>query len=372
MATIHAFEFLAQANDNLPDVVAIFGSDASLRSWVLQRLTQSGDSMQVNGDSARWSDLKDELSTASLFDFGEGKKTIVIRGADDFLSAKRSDDGTQDSSIAKNNNRAELEAYVAKPVSATRLILEFESLATNTRLYRFIDEQHLSINCYATIDKKRGVTSLSRQNFIAGFLANRHQVKVTKGAADTLIELLGEELGMLDSEIAKLALYREAGGVVDESLVREIVTGWQGKTVWEITEAIAAGNSAEALKHLEKLMSGGQPPIALLPQIAWSLRRLGMASSIIHFKERSGQRIREEDALSYAGFRPNESQRAKLHLRSLRRDRAKKLLAWLLDADLRLKGTHSRAWFDRFLLEQLIVRLSNTAVEIGREQPNHT
>ena len=66
---------------------------------------------------------------------------------------------------------------------------------------------------------------------------------------------------MPDSEIAKLrALYLEPGGSIDESLVREIVTGWQGKTVWEINDAIAAGNASDALKHLDKLMSGGQPP----------------------------------------------------------------------------------------------------------------
>ncbi|MGB1925934.1 MAG: DNA polymerase III subunit delta, partial [Rubripirellula sp.] len=230
---------------------------------------------------------------------------------------------------------------------------------SNTRLYRSIDKSHLSISCYATIDKKRGVTFTSRQGFITRFLAKRHQVKVSKGAADALIELLGEELGMLDSEIAKLALYREPGGVVDETLVREVVTGWQGKTVWEINEAIASGNASEALKHLEKLMSGGQPPIALLPQIAWSLRRLGMASAVIHYKESHGQKIREEDALAQAGLRPHETQRGKAHLRGMRRERAKKLLSWLLDADLRLKGTHSKPWFDRFLLEHLIVKLSN-------------
>ena len=367
MATVNAFDFLQQADASLPDVIAIFGSDASLRSWVLQKLTTDGDLMQVSGDVAQWSELKDELSTASLFDFGDAKKTIVIRDADSFLNSKRSGDDSQDGRQPKNNNRTELESYVASPVSATRLVLEFESLASNTRLYRSIDQSHLIISCYATLDKKRGVTSSSRQGFITGFLANRHEVKLTKGAADALIELLGEELGMLDSEIAKLALYRDRGGVVDESLVREVVTGWQGKTVWEINEAIASGNASDALKHLEKLMSGGQPPIALLPQIAWSLRRLGMASAVIHYKERNGQRIREEDALAQAGFRPHETQRGKVHLRGLKRDRAKKLLAWLLDADLRLKGTHSKPWFDRFLLENLIIKLASASAEASHE-----
>ncbi len=338
---IHAFELLDQGEENYPDVIAIFGGDTALRSWVLKRMTSCGDLMQVSGDVAQWSDLKDELSTASLFDFGEGKKTIVIRDADPFLSGHRS----------------EVEDYVAEPRSASRLILEFESLASNTRLYRSINSHHLLVSCHGAVDKKRGVTNAMRQKFICGYLANRHHVKVTKGAADALVELLGEELGMLDSEIAKLALYRDPGDKLDESLVREVVTGWQGKTVWEINEAIASGDASEALRQLDKLMSGGQPPIALLPQIAWSLRRLGMATALFLHWERMGRNFRLEDALGNAGFRNHEIQRAKAQLKGIGRERAKHFLGWLLDADLRLKGTHSKAGADRFLLENLVVRL---------------
>lgn len=363
MATVHAFELLDQSSNHFPDIIAVVGNDSSLRSWVMDRITAEGDLMQVSGESSQWSDLKDELTTASLFDFGEGKKTVVIRDADAFVSGKRSPEENSEDSSSKTNNRVELETYVAKPATATRLVLEFESLASNTRLSKAIDKHHLLVQCHAGVDKKRGVTFASRQKFITTFLAGRHQVKVNKDAANALIELLGEELGMLDSEIAKLALYRDPNGVVDESLVREVVTGWQGKTVWQINEAIASGNAAEALKHLDKLMSGGQPPIALLPQIAWSLRRLGVASAVVHHSERLGRRIREEDALSRAGFPTHETSQAKSHLRGLRRDRAKKLLAWLLDADLRLKGTHSRPWLDRFMLEHLIIKLSSRSTE---------
>ena len=368
MSILHAFDFLATSDAHYPDVIAVVGGDAALRSWVMQKLTASGDMMQVRGESLQWSDLRDDLSTASLFDFDGGKKTIVIRDTDAFLNTKRVDEVSQQNRSSKKDNRSELEAYISNPASATRLILEFESLASNTRIYKGIDKHQLLIVCHGTVDKKRGITFAARQKFITGFLAGRHQSKVTPGAADALVDLLGEELGMLDSEIAKLALYLEPGGIIDESLVREIVTGWQGKTVWEINDAIAAGNASDALKHLDKLMSGGQPPIALLPQIAWSLRRLGMASAVIHHKERLGNKIREEDALASSGFRPHETQRAKMHLRGLRRDRASQLLKWLLDADLRLKGTHSKPWFDRFLLEHFIVKLSNASAKKKSEK----
>ncbi len=350
MTLIHAFELLParaqteRPSDDVPDVVALFGADTTLRSWSLQSLSEQGDMTQVDGDTARWADLRDDLATASLFDMGS-KRTIVVRGADKFVS----------------NHRTEVEAFIAKPSGAARLMLELDSLASNTRIYKGIKQDHLLVACGSTTDAKAGVTAASRRKFLTGYVANRHGAKLAKEAADALVEMLGDEVGMIDTEIAKLALYLEPGATIDEALVRDIVAGWQGKTVWQITDAIAAGNAAEAIRQLDKLMTGGQRPIALLPQIAWSLRKLGMATAIVESMERAGRKWRLEDALASAGVtRPADITRAKEQLKGLRRERGKQLLPWLLDADLRLKGTHSTEGRDRFLLEQLVMKLARS------------
>lgn len=342
MTKFHAFDFLVHPPAQTPDVVAVFGSDTTLRSWVLHQVAGDGDLMQVDGDAVNWAELRDELATASLFDFGDSKRTIVIREADSFLT----------------ENRADLENYVAAPGTASRLVLELDALAANTRLYKALDKNQLLVSCYAAVDPKRGVTQSNRQKFICGYLADRHRIKLTKAAADTLVELLGDEMGMIETEIAKLALYLDPGGTIDDTLVRDVVTGWQGKTVWQINDAIAAGDASEALRQLEKLMSGGQPPIALFPQIAWSLRRLGTATAVVEYQERSGRNVRLEDALAKVGLRPFEIQRGKMQLSGLGRERGRQLLPWLLDVDLRLKGTHSNDGRDRFLLEHFVVKLA--------------
>ncbi len=344
MTLIHAFELLTNPPDDVPDVVALFGADTALRSWSLHSLTSRGDMTQVDGDASRWSDLRDDLATASLFDMGD-KRTIIIRSADKFVTS----------------HRPEIESFIAKPSGAARLILELDSLASNTRIYKAILNDHMLVSCGSTIDSKAGVTAASRRKFLMGYVANRHGTKLAREAADALVEMLGDEIGMLDTEIAKLALYAQPDAPIDEALVRDVVAGWQGKTVWQITDAIAAGDAAEALRQLDKLMTGGQRPIALLPQIAWSLRRLGMATAIVECMERSGRRWRLNDALSQAGVkRPADVSRATSQLKALRRERGKELLPWLLDADLRLKGTHSAEGRDRFLLEQLVMKLAKS------------
>ncbi len=271
MSLTHAFEFLSNpaVGDTEPVVAAAFGSDATLRSWSIAALTRDCDVDEFEGDVTRWIDLRDDLATASLFDMG-GKRTIVVRGADKFVS----------------DHRGELEAYIAKPAAASRLILELTTLASNTRIYKALSKDHALIACSCGADKKLGVTAASLRKFLTGYVAARHQAKVAAAAADALVEMLGDDVGFLDTEIAKLALYCDVGKTIDEALVREIVAGWQGKTVWQITDAIAAGDAAEAFKQLDKLFGGGQRAIALLPQIAWSLRRLGMATAVVEHRER--------------------------------------------------------------------------------------
>jgi DNA polymerase-3 subunit delta len=347
MTMMHAFDLLSGSTLQVPDVVALFGSDATLRSWVLHALMQDGDSMQVEGANIKWADLKDELSTASLFDFGDSqsKRAIVIRSADAFLK----------------DHRESLEKYVADPGSASRLVLECDSLPSNTKLYKALAKDQLLVDCFGEVDAKRGLTRAKRLQFLCDYIAPRYQCKLTQGAADALVELIGESIGMLDTEIGKLALYLDPGGTVNESLVREVVTGWQAKTMWKITDSIAAGDAPEAIRQLEKLMSGGQPPIALFPQLAWSLRRFGLATAVIEHAERIGRPIQPKQALSSLGTKPFELAKASDQLVSIRRDRGRQLLAWLLDADLRLKGTHSSDGRDAFLLEHLVIKLAKGA-----------
>ena len=341
MPYVHAFEWLKQSHSELPEVVALFGSDATLRSWVIQALSGDGDLTALDGDSATWADVRDDLATASLFDLGE-KRTVVIRSADSFLKGHRS----------------EVEKYIAKPGNACRFVLDLDSLASNTRVFKSLKQDQLLIGCGAAVDSKAGVTAATRRKFLTEFVAARHDIQLANAAADALIEMLGEEIGMLDTEIAKLSLYLKPEQTIEEPLVREVVAGWKGKTIWQITDAIAEGNAAEALRQLDKLMTGGQRPIALLPQIAWALRKLGMATAVVEHRERQhGRRTNLGDALSAAGVKGNMKQ-AERQLMALGRPRGIQLLPWLLDADLRLKGTHSQDPRDRFLLEHLVVRLA--------------
>lgn len=347
MPLIHSFEFLAGPSPtDLPPVVVVVGSDSTLRCWAVQRLMQDTDVTVMDGETLRWIDLNGELSTASLFSAGE-RQTVVVRSGDKVVK----------------DYRGELEDYVSKPGDASRLVLELETLPGNTRLYKAAEKDQLVINCTAPIIQSGRNSSPDTpkiRKFLITHIAPKYQTKLSDGAANALIEMVGDNMGMLDSEIAKLAVHIEVGGTITEALVRDVVAGWIGKTMWEINDAAADGKAAEALRHFDKLITGGQATIALLPQLAWALRRLGMATAVVDEWEAMGRKPTPQDGLKAIGFKggPNDMKKAEQQMKQLGRERARKLLDWLLDADLKLKGSHSAAPRDRWVVEELICKLA--------------
>jgi DNA polymerase-3 subunit delta len=349
MALVHAFDFLASPPKEIPPVLIPFGGDHGLRGWVVSLLNQGEDVTVVDGETARWIDMHDELSTSSLFSFGQ-RRTVVVRNGDKLVK----------------DFRGEIEGYVAAPGDASRLVLELETLPSNTRLYKSALKDQMLVHCTAPQSGTgRAIKpDLAKMRvFITGYLAPRHQTKITGGAADTLVEMIGDSAAMLDTEIAKLAVHLPVGGTINESLVRDVVEGWRGKTIWETTDAAAAGNAAEALKHLDKLMSGGERAIALLPQLSWALRRLGVAVAVIEEKEFGGGKCSVRDGLAGSGFKggPQDFNKAEAQMKQLGRKRTQQLLSWLLESDLRLKGSHSTEGRDRWALEELVLKMTKGA-----------
>ena len=165
MTLIHAFELLENPPDKFGDAMAVFGNDSTLRSWVFQLLSNDGDVTQFDGEQVEWSDLRDELATASLFDFG-GKRTILLRNADKFVS----------------KYRPEIEKHLAKSNTASRFVLELDSLASNTRVYKSLLKQHALVDCRIEEGRKGTTPSLAkRRTFLIGFVAPRHSTKLTPG-----------------------------------------------------------------------------------------------------------------------------------------------------------------------------------------------
>jgi len=358
-----AFEFLANP-DKFPikSFCVLFGDEPLLAREALalidarvlagedaefSRITFSGE--KTANPQVEWRTVVDELSTSALF--GGGQRLVIIENADDFVS----------------RSREQLEAYAAKPSSAGVLVLIVRTWPSNTKLYKAIAASGLPIECKIDSEDKlpRWLTLRAEQ---------KHQAKLTADAAERLLEIIGPELGRLDQELEKLSLIALAElGIAEPTnttaktklptisvdLVNDNVGGWRAKTAWELSDKMNAGDTARALEQLGRLIESGEEPIALLAQVSSSLRKYAAATRGADLATLENKRIDLKSLLTEAGMKvwPAALQSAEVHLKQLTRPRGRQLLAWLLEADLALKGQSSSGHRARFVLEQLIVRL---------------
>ena len=337
---VPALDYVAQPEQYPPAAVcAVFGDERFLRQQAIICLRGAvlggGDGdfslSTFEGDSVPFRDVHEVLSTVAMF--GDGKRLVVVEEADDFVS----------------HYRTQLEDYAARPSRSGVLILDLDSLPSTTRLYKSLAAGGLLIDCGAP-------TPARLSKWLGQWAKQRHQVQLPQAAAEALVELVGPELGLLDQELARLALLVGDDKKISSELVSRSVGGWRAKTTWEMLDAALDGNVREALGQLDRLLAAGEQPVGLLGQISSSLRRFAAATRLVVQAEAAQRRVNIRQALEQAGTRAFVLQKAERQLRLLGRQRGAQLYRWLLEADLDLKG--GSALPPRHILERLIVRLA--------------
>jgi DNA polymerase III subunit delta len=339
--TLHALEYLAKPDKHAPrPVTAIYGNEAFLRRQTILKLREAalggeeGDFSftSVEGDKAQWHDVREDLATLAMFG---GQRLVLVEEADDFVAKYRS----------------ELEDYVNQARRAGVLALELTSFPANTRLYKMVAAEGLAIDCSTPAPAKL-------TKWLIDWANHFHRTSLSQASAETLVEIVGPELGLLDQEIAKLAQIAGNEKITPE-MVSKYVGGWRAKTTWEMLDAALDGKVREAIQQLDRLLSSGEQPIGILAQISATLRRFAAATRLILLAETGGRRIPLSQSLQRAGVKPFVMQKAERQLRRLGRNRGEKLYQWLLEADLDLKG--NSALPTRLILERLIIRLAAPA-----------
>jgi DNA polymerase-3 subunit delta len=272
-------------------------------------------------DKANWSSVYSELITLP---FLSPRRLVIIESAEPFITA----------------HRAQLEKYIAAPARTGVLVLDVKSWPSNTRLYKLLDGPG-SISC-----KALPVAKLT--DWCKRWCGSRYEKQITAAAAELLVNLIGQEMGLLDQELAKLTVYIGDRSRIDESDVDKLVGNSRSEDTFRIFERIGQGDAAGALALLDRLYGQGEKPIALLGAFSWQLRRLNQAARL------SSQGVSVSEALSRVGlFRGREAEQ---FLRHLGRRRAFHLFDWLLEVDLGLKGECELP--PETQLERLVVRLA--------------
>ena len=104
--------------------------------------------------------------------------------------------------------------------------------------------------------------------------AERQEIVLEAGAAQVLVERLGPQLMLIRQELAKVRLFAGEGETVTRDHVLASAHDVAEKSIWDLTDAIGAGRTTEAIAQLGDLLGSGAAGPAILGALAGHFRRL--------------------------------------------------------------------------------------------------
>lgn len=327
------------------EICVIYGDDPflkfnaiqSLRDRVLDGEDAEFSLTRLEGDRTRIDEVLKEVATLAMF--GGDRRFVLVEGADSFVS----------------KYRPELEDYADRPSTRSVLALEVQSFPSNTKLFKKLVETGLLIEAKALSEKEF-------PQWIVRWAKHRHQVACNTAAAEILLERIGPEHGLLDQELAKLALMVGPKESITVELVEKAVGSWRSRSTFQMLDSALAGQTAEAIRQLDHLILSGENEIGIVSQISYTLRKFAAATQLILNAEKSDRKLPVPTALKQVGIKPYFLTKSEQQLKILGRHRGAKLLDWLLQIDLDLKGASRTA--PRLLLEMLIVKISDPRLRL--------
>lgn len=310
-------------------IYVVAGDETFLRRQVLlklreQILGEESDDFALSthpGDKAEWSMVRNDVETLAFFG---GRRLVIVENADPFVT----------------KYRKQLEKYVTEPAKSGTLVLDVKSFPATTKLAKQIHKDVL-ITCKAPTHAK--LVSWSQ-----AWCKSEWGKELTASGAQLLVDLVGNEMGLLVQEVGKLAVYVGERKRITEKEVDQLVGNNRTETTFRIFNLIGAGQSSEALAMLDQILSQGEEPLRMLGAFGWFLGRLVKVARLTEGGQPVHQAIRE------AGLR--DPSVVSQQLKHLGRRRIEKLYDWLLEVDLGIKGDSPLP--PRTLLERLVIRLA--------------
>jgi DNA polymerase-3 subunit delta len=295
-------------------IVVLAGKDDFLRTQLMLELRQSiqakGDAdvetIRFSGDNAQLAEVLDELRSFGLM---QQHKLVVVDDADEFV--KRFRDA--------------LERYAESPVETATLLLRAEKW-NKGNLDKAIAKVGSIVDC-------EPLSGRDAAGWVAHHAEGAHRVKITPRAAALLVENMGSDRGLLDSEIGKLAAGLAEGQAIDVKEVEALSGRASEEAAWEVQEALLSGEPRRALEKVHELIDlAGQPDVLVMYFVSDLVRKLHHAGVMLR---RGGREFDICKAVGIWGDRQRPFMTAAHRLGSAR---AAKLLDTLVQLDSRAKS----------------------------------
>ena len=201
-------------------------------------------------------DVLDELRTAP---FLTARRVVLVKNADKFVS----------------NNRQLLERYFDNPCSTGILILAVKSWPAKTKLAGKLS----GVGKLLTVKQPK---PWQLPDHLIKYSSDAHDKNLTADAAGLLIELTGDDLSRLYSEIDKLALFGHTDKDITVKHVELLIGRNRLFNTFAVIDACLAGNVTRAVERLRSMFADDRTAeYTVVGAFAFHLRRMFSAKVLL-------------------------------------------------------------------------------------------
>lgn len=220
-----------------------------------------------NDDPAK---LKEAVRTVSFFD---DVKLILVRNS--FTDKNKSEH------IGGMIKEFDL-VNIKSPVMLFSENLEEKELKSrNSKLFSVLSDKNNLVRNFEVLEGRKF------ENWVAKEFYNRN-CSISLGAAKLLIRMVGNNTTRLISEVEKLSNFKLRGDIKAED-IDLLVLGDIETNIFNLLDAITAGNKVKALELLYKELKTGRDPYYLLTMIVYQLRNSLIVKDLLSRKLTSSE-----------------------------------------------------------------------------------
>jgi DNA polymerase-3 subunit delta len=212
--------------------------------------------LSVDADNITVSEVMDELRTLP---FLAERRIVVLKSADRFISA----------------NRELLETYFDNPSPTGVLVMTVSSFNARTRLAKLLPK----VGRLISVSQPSAAQLPTR---LRQYALEAHAKSLQSQASELLIELVGEELTRLYSEIDKLALFASDRKNITTEDVNSLVGHNRLYNAFDVIDSVISRDATGAVDKLRRLFSQDRnAQYTFVGALAYHLRRMFAAKVML-------------------------------------------------------------------------------------------
>lgn len=247
---------------NLASIYLLYGTETYLIEEIIHTLinkvlTKDEIDFNLSSFELKETPISAAIEEASTFPF-MGKYRVVIVKDPQFLTGK-------DQTKVEHDLKA-FEDFLSNPAPETIFIVvaPYEKLDERKKIVKLLKKE-------AEVLEARPFKEQEMEKWIDTRVL-QYEVEITKLAKEKIIQLLGFRLVMIAGEIEKLALYAGKGGVIDETIVGQLVSKTIEQDIFSFVDHVVHRRKTAALQEFYDLLKQKEEPFKILVLLARQFR----------------------------------------------------------------------------------------------------